>query len=153
MTREVFYRKVGRKYVPISEYDSHFMDSIRTGTHLVSCIPGGRTTRYNIDPDYAAMIAAGQYAEDAISKAIMRAQEMRPHQNEALTNEQHDAWEKFVEVMGERGRYIEVPSAREAAEAGILAMMKAATELFESNPSVKQAYEDLLTLASLSKKP
>ena len=28
--------------------------------------PGGKSTRYNIDPNYAAMIAAGRIAEDAI---------------------------------------------------------------------------------------
>jgi len=151
MTKEVFYRKVGRRYEPISEYDSRFMDSLRKGTHLVMSYPGGNSTRYNIDPDFAAMIAAGHYAEDAISKAIMRAQEMRPHRDTALTPEQHAAWEKFVEVMGDRGRYIEIPSAREATEAGVKAMMLAAKDMFESNPSVLQAYHNLITLANLAK--
>jgi acetylornithine/succinyldiaminopimelate/putrescine aminotransferase len=113
--------------------------------------PGGNSTRYNIDPDFAAMIAAGHYAEDAISRAIMRAQEMRPHSGKELTQEERDAWNNFVRVMGDRGRYIEVPSAREATEAGIKAMMLAAKEMFETNPSVAQAYHNLLTLAALAK--
>ena len=151
MTKEVFYRKVGNKYVPVSEYDDRFSYSMREGHHLVMCVPGGKSTRYNIDPDFAAMIAAGYYAEDAISKAIVRGQEMRPHQGEKLTPEQHEAWTKFVDVMGDRGRYIEWPSAREATENGIKAMMEQAKELFEMNPSVKAAYEHLLTLAALAK--
>lgn len=151
MTREVFYRKVGRRYVPVSEYDDHLVNSIREGTHLVMCYPGGKSIRYNIDPDYAAMIAAGHAAEDAISKAIVQAQEMRPQQGRELTPEQHQAWCQFVEVMGDRGRYIEIPSAREATEAGVKAMMTEAQRMFETNPSVKQAYENLLTLAALAK--
>lgn len=151
MTKEVFYRKVGRQYEPVSEYDSNLQYAMRKGTHLVVSVPDGQTTHYNIDPDFAAMIAAGIYAQDAISKAIMKAQEMRPHQGEKLTPEQHQAWEAFVEVMGDRGRYIEIPSAREAAEAGIKAMMLEAASMFETNPSVAQAYHHLLTLAHLAK--
>jgi hypothetical protein len=152
MTKEVFYRKVGRRYVPVREYDSNFVDSMSKGTHLVMCYPGGRSIRYNIDPDYAAMIAAGRAAEDAISRAIMRAQEMRPRHGDALTEEQHLAWERFVDVMGERGKYIEMPSAREAAEAGVNAMIDEAKSLLDSNPSVLEAYENLITLIALSKK-
>jgi hypothetical protein len=114
--------------------------------------PSGQRTRCNIEPDFAAMIAAGHYAEDAISKAIVRAQEMRPQQGKELTQEERDAWNNFVRVMGDRGRYIEIPSAREATEAGVKAMMLAAKDMFETNPSVKQAYEHLLTLAALAKK-
>jgi len=149
--KEVFYRKVGNRYKPVSEYDANFVDSMRKGTHLVMCYPGGKSIRYNIDPDYAAMIAAGRAAEDAISRVIMKAQEMRPQNNTALTPQQHEAWIKFVEVMGDRGRYIECPSAREATEAGVNAMMEEARALFESNPSVKQAYENLMTLVALAK--
>jgi hypothetical protein len=152
MTQEVFYRKVGRRYVPVREYDSNLVDSMKTGTHLVMCYPGGKSIRYNIDPNYAAMIAAGRVAEDAISRVIMRAQEMRPQRGQELTQEQHEAWQKFVEVMGDRGRYIECPSAREAAEAGVKAMIKEATAIFDSNPSVREAYENLITLIALSKK-
>ncbi len=152
MTKEVFYRKVGRRYVPVREYDSNFVDSMSKGTHLVMCYPGGKSIRYNIDPDYAAMIAAGRAAEDAISRVIMKAQEMRPQNGTALTPEQHEAWMKFVEVMGDRGRYIECPSAREATEAGVNAMMEEAKSLLTSNPSVLEAYENLITLIALSKK-
>ena len=150
--KKTFYEKVGRRYKPVSEYDQTLMDALPKGTHLVIVYPGGQSTRYNIDPNYAAMIAAGRVAEDAISRVIMRAQEMRPQRGQELTQEQHEAWQKFVEVMGDRGRYIECPSAREAAEAGVKAMIKEATAIFDSNPSVREAYENLITLIALSKK-
>ena len=150
--KEIFYKKVGRKYVPVSEYDSELSDAFRHGTHIVVSVPGGRSTHYNIDPDYAALIAAGKYATDAISQVIVKAQEMRPHRGEKLTPEQRHAWEQFVEVMGDSGRYIEIPSAREAAEAGVNAMIEATREMFDTNPSVREAYEHLMLLASLTKK-
>ena len=68
--KKIYYEKVGRKYVPVYEYDQTLMDSFPKGTHIIMCYPGGQSTRYNIDPAYAPMIAAGRVAEDAISQAI-----------------------------------------------------------------------------------
>lgn len=56
--KKIYYEKIGRKYVPVREYDSDFMDAWPKGTHLVMSYPGGQSKRYNIDPNYAAMIAA-----------------------------------------------------------------------------------------------
>jgi hypothetical protein len=78
MTKKVYYEKRGRRYVPVSEYDSEYLDSFSKGTHIVMCYPGGQSRRYNIDPNYAAMIAAGRVAEDAICDAMRTASEMRP---------------------------------------------------------------------------
>ena len=62
----IFYVKKGRRYIPHSSYSSEFCDSFPKGTHLVQTYPGGSSRRYNIDPAYAPMIAAGRVAEDAI---------------------------------------------------------------------------------------
>jgi hypothetical protein len=78
MVKKIYYEKVGRKYVPVSEYDSDLTDSFGKGSHLVICYPGGQSRRYNIDPDYAALIAAGRVAEDAMIQAMSKASELRP---------------------------------------------------------------------------
>ena len=78
MTKKIYYEKVGRKYVPVSEYDSDYLDSFGKGTHLVMCYPGGSSRRFNIQPDYASLIAASRVAEDAMCQAISKASEMRP---------------------------------------------------------------------------
>jgi hypothetical protein len=39
--KETFYRKRGRRYVPVNEYDQELLDSFPQGTHLVMCYPGG----------------------------------------------------------------------------------------------------------------
>ena len=150
MTQKIYYERVGRKYVPVREYDPFLMDSFPAGTHMVVCHPGGRSYRYNIDPDFAAMIAAGRYCEDVISSAIMRAHEVRPYRNQALTPEQREAWDNLISVMPDTGRYLEWPSAREVAEAAVQALSDEALKMLD-NPSVKLAYENLMMVAALAK--
>ncbi len=98
--KKIYYEKVGRRYVPVSEYDSEYLDSFSKGTHIVMCYPGGQSRRYNIDPNYAAMIAAGRVAEDAISKVLMRASDLRP-KRAPLTEGQRQAWDNLVKEMGQ----------------------------------------------------
>jgi len=89
--KKIYYEKVGRRYVPVAEYDNDFLDSFPKGNHLVMSYPGGTSRRFNIDPNYAAMIAAGRVAEDAICKAISKASELRPKQT-PITPKQKRAW-------------------------------------------------------------
>ena len=147
MTKKTYYEKVGRRYVPVAEYDSEYMDSFPKGNHLVMSYPGGTSRRFNIDPNYAAMIAAGRVAEDAISRAVVKASEMRPHKN-PITEEQQQAWRNLAEAFGNDRYYIEIPSAREVAEAGVRAMEEEAEKLM-LHPAVKKAYENFQIVAKL----
>jgi DNA-directed RNA polymerase subunit F len=147
--KEIFYKKVGRRYVPVYEYDQILMDAFPKGSHLVICYPGGKSTRYNVDPAYAPMIAAGRVAEDKISEVLRKASDMRP-KNAPLTQEQRDAWEHLVKVMGDDARMLAWPSAREACEVAVKAMQEEADKLL-TVPAVKKAYEHFLFLAELTK--
>ena len=149
MTKKIYYEKVGRKYVPVYEYDNDLMDSFSKGTHLVDVYPGGSSRRYNIDPAYAPMIAAGRVAEDAISKVLMKASDLRP-KNAPLTEGQRLAWDNLVKEFGEEARCLEWPSAREACEQAVKAMQVEAEKLL-ANPSVRKAYERFLFIAELTK--
>jgi len=151
--KTVYYKKVGRRYEPVSEYDSEYLDSFPKGSHLVMVYPGGSHRRYNIDPALAPMIAAGRVAEDAISKAIMTAQELRLPQRtreRPLTPEQREAWDNLVRVFGDEVRQLEWPSIREAAEAGVKAMMEEQAKLL-NNLAVRRAYERFLFVAELTR--
>ena len=148
--KRTLYEKIGGKYVPVKEYDPIIHDAFPKGSTLVVTVPLGRSYRHIVDPALAPLIAAGIHAEDAISAVIVRAQEMRPHRNAELTVEQRAAWEAFVEVMGDAGRYIEIPSAREATEAGVAALVEEAKKLME-NPSVKLAYDHFMLVCQLAK--
>lgn len=151
MSKTIFYKKVGRRYEPVSEYDSEYLDSFPKGTHLVMCYPGGQSRRFNIDPSYAPMIAAGRVAEDAISKHIMEVSALRPQSDRTpLTPEQKEAWERLAATFGEERYALEWCSYREAAEAGVKAMMDEAEKLL-SNPTVRKAYEKFLMVCELTK--
>lgn len=151
--KKVFYEKVGRRYKPVYEYDQTLMDAFPKGTHIVICYPGGQSTRYNIDPNYAAMIAAGRVAEDAISKKLMEASEIRmqrPDRERKLTESQKAAWDNLVKEFGDSARQLEWPSIRECAEAAVQAMQEEA-QMLMSNPSVKKAYDRFLMICELTK--
>ena len=148
--KKIFYEKVGRKYVAVQEYDEYLMDGLPYGNHLIMVYPGGQSTRYNVNPALAPMIAAGRVAEDKMSEAVRRASEMRPRRKE-LTPEQQQAWQNLNQAMGDDVYTLEVASARDIAEAGIKAMQDEAERLM-TNPAVKLAYEQFLLVCELTKK-
>lgn len=151
--KKVFYEKVGRKYVPVQEYDNELLDAFPKGAHLVLVYPGGSSRRYNINPNNAALIAASRVFEDAVASAMLKAQELRLNyrlREKPLTPEQKAAWDHLVKVFGEDARQLEWPSIRETAEAGAKALIDEAEKLMH-NPSVRQAYEHFELMCELAK--
>jgi hypothetical protein len=147
--KKIYYEKRGRRYVPVQEYDGDFMDSYSKGTHLLMVYPGGQSRRYNIDPNYAAMIAAGRVAEDAICRAISKSSEMRP-QRTPITPGQQRAWKKLAKEFGDDLATLSMGSARDYAEAGVQAMQEEADKLMK-HESVRKAYEHFVLMCQLAK--
>ena len=148
--KTIFYKKVGRRYVPVYEYDQTLMDAFPKGAHLVICYPGGQSTRFNINPAYAPMIAAGRVAQDAICRAISKASEMRPART-PITTGQKKAWEKLAKELGDELATLHGLCVHDCAEAGVKAMQEEADKLM-TNPAVKLAYEQFLFVCELTKK-
>jgi hypothetical protein len=149
--KTIFYKKVGRRYVPVYEYDQTIMDAFPKGTHIVICYPGGQSRRYNIDPAYAPMIAAGRVAEDAISEVIRKATDIRPAGKDTkLTEEQIRCWKALNKAFGNDRHALQWPSAREACEEAVKAMQIEAEKLL-TVPAVRKAYEHFLFVAELTK--
>ena len=149
--KKIYYEKVGRRYVPVSEYDSDYLDSFPKGDHLVSVYPGGSSRRFRIDPAYALMIAAGRVAENAICEAMRNASEARPKER-PITERQRAAWEEMKAAFGDEFFSLTIPASRDIAEAGVKAMMAEADKLMQ-NPSVRDAYEAFLVTCALTKGP
>ena len=137
------YKKVGRRYEPVAEYSNEAIDSFPKGTHLVMCYPGGQSRRFNIDPNYAAMIAAGRVAEDAICRAIQRT---------PLTPRQKQAWEALAEAFGDELTTLRGLSVHDCAEAGVKAMQEEADKLMQ-HQSVRQAWDHFQLVCELTKTP
>ena len=132
------------------ENDYEFQAAMPQGNHLIMCYPGGRSTRYNIEPALAPMIAAGRVAEDAICDAMRKASEMRP-QRTPITSGQQRAWKKLAKEFGDDLATLSLGSARDHAEAGVQAMQEEADKLM-TNPAVRLAYEQFLLVCELTKK-
>ena len=147
--KKIYYEKIGRKYVPVSEYDSAYLDSFSKGTHLLMVHPGGQSRKFNIDPDYAGLIAASRVAEDAMCKALNKASELRPART-PITPAQQRAWKKLAKEFGDELCTLNGASIHDIAEAGIKALQKEANVLY-SNTAVKKAYDHFILLCELTK--
>jgi hypothetical protein len=145
----IFYIKKGRRYVPHSSYSSEFCDSFPKGTHLVQSYPGGSSRRFNIDPAYAPMIAAGRVAEDAMCRALQKASELKPRQT-PITEGQRRAWKKLAKEFGDELATLHINSAHDIAEEGIKALVQEAEKLL-TNPAVRKSYEHFLLMCELTR--
>lgn len=148
MTETVFYKKQGRRYVPVLYYHAEMLDAIPEGSHLIVKRAGTVSRRYNIDPAIAPMVAAGLYAEDKICNAITKASELRPSRT-PITLAQQRAWTKLAKAFGDELCTLHGLSVHQVAEAGVKAMQEEATQLL-AHPSVHAAYEHFLLTAKLA---
>ena len=146
---KIYYEKVGNRYKPIAEYDGDYLASFPKGDHLVMCYPGGISRRYNVNPNHAAMIAAGRVAENAICKAISKASELRP-QRTPITEGQRKAWNKLAKEFGDELCTLSGLCIQDCAEAGVQAMIDEAEKLMQ-NEAVRKAYDHFRLVCELTK--
>jgi hypothetical protein len=147
--KKIFYEKVGRRYKPVQEYDDYLIDAFPKGAHLVMSYPGGTSRKYGVDPNYAAMIAAGRVAEDTMSRAIYQASEART-KHRPITERQRAAWAEMKAAFGDEFFSLTLPAARDIAEKGVAAMQEEALKLMQ-NEGVRRAYEQFQLVCELTK--
>lgn len=146
--KEVFYKKVGRKYVAVSEYDDKLSHSIPYGDFLLSVYKNG-ASRQRIVPAFAPMIAAGRYSKDSVTKAIRDASDMRPR-NTPVTVGQQAAWKKLSKEFGDDLHCLTWPAAQGVADEAVKAMQTEADKLL-SVPAVRNAYDQFMLVYQLTK--
>ena len=149
MVKKIYYEKVGRKYVPVAEYDSEYLDAFPKGSTLVICHPGGQSRRFNIDPDYAALIAAARVAEEAMIQAMGKASELKP-QKTPITFAQQRAWKGLARAFGTELCTLNGASSYDIVQAGLKALDQEAANLL-TNEAVKAAYDQFLFVCALTK--
>jgi hypothetical protein len=110
---QTIYKKVGRKYVPVS--DIHAYDGLRAGWWLVKVSDGCTSIRAAIYPAKAELQAAIKDKEDEIIEVIRKASEARPQRRPISEQAQKD-WKWFIARNGEEFNTLEYPSIQENAE-------------------------------------
>lgn len=151
--KTIFYKKEGRKYIPVREYDDKFCNALPYGDHLIMKYKNGEQRYYNIEPAFAPMIAAGRYCKEVISQVIMRESDLRAaNRGIPLTEEQRAAWDALAATFGTEKHALQWPSAQEATDAAVKAMQEEADKLL-SNPAVRNAYEEFMLICKLTKEP
>jgi len=115
----------------------------------VICYPGGQSRRYNIDPDYAALIAAARVAEDAMMQAMQKASELKPTQT-PVTLAQQRAWKQLARAFGTELCTLNGASSYDIVQAGLKALEDEAAQLL-TNEAVKAAYDQFLFVCALTK--
>jgi hypothetical protein len=110
---QTIYKKVGRKYLPVS--DIHAYDGLRAGWWLVKVSEGCTSIRAAIYPAKAELQAAIKDKEDQIMDVIRKAGEARPKSiplsEQALTD-----WKWLISRHPNEFNTLEYPSIQENAE-------------------------------------
>ncbi len=110
------YRKRGRRYEPVSECEMLRGDQWPAGHHVTVVQPGSRFTRYSVEPDKAALLAALYLHRDACIEAISKMTNARPSIKEPLTPKQVEAWRQWKEACGSLYA-VEIPAIAECFDA------------------------------------
>lgn len=111
---EVFYRKVGRRYVPAGLNELPWFPP---GYYLTHVDRGCTSSRRTVDPDFAAVDLALRTFADGLVEALRKASEFKgPRATTAKEREAVKAWQA---VMGDaRLLQFEGASLRDIADAG-----------------------------------
>lgn len=135
-----FYRKHGRRYIPVAYGDPEFDRSFPAGAHLVVVQPGSESRIFNINPDAAPLLAALKLCEEDIMRVMVQASMARPDR-EPLTDKQMDAYNRFKAAMGDENLcLLRYPSLREIYDTLVEKLVK----LSKDNHVTGQSDEDML---------
>lgn len=151
MTKTLYEKKVSPKgkvtYVPCAEYMEY--DSFPMGHTLVSCFPGAKTRKFNVDPDVVSLYAAAYNAKELIVSKLLEASTARPSKT-PITQEQRDAWDAFAATFDDNWRSVQMPSANDIANAVVELLLKEVQETMKSE-SLKKSYDQFVMLWNLHK--
>lgn len=113
---ETFFVKRGRRYIPVHYYDSELCDSLSEGYHLVHVYKGGRYTKFNINPNHAAVLSTVRSVRSSLENAVVEASAKRPF-NTKISDQEQKAWEVFKKSTKSTLFTLALPSARDIIDA------------------------------------
>jgi hypothetical protein len=118
-----YYKKQGRKYVPVMESEMWSGDAKPLGFHLVHVKPGSTSWNFRINPDLVEVIAATKIIKDAMIDKMFEVNKGKLNENrypEHVREKAKKAWKAWLEIMGEDvPMSFEGVSMHDLVEAGI----------------------------------
>ena len=144
-----YYKKHGRKYVPIAEEMA--FSAFGEGYYIVAVKPGTTSTIRVIDPDYATLAAALKEFQDVLTDKLREASTLKLDKkwSQEDLERRKEAHAKLKALMDEIGvDVIWQDSPREIAEAVTETISKKALErhiTIESDELILAAFKALLT--------
>lgn len=120
---ETVYRKVGRKYVPVGIFDPQ-ADYLPIGAHLLVVEPGVRSTRFNVNPACADLLAGLRACREPIMDAIRQSSITKSAG--PLTPAEQRGYRAYCKAIGHEGMLrLSGPSAADICDALEAALIKA----------------------------
>lgn len=148
MAEEVFYKKVGRRYVECHRYDGEWYDSVPTNSAILIVTQKGSTSRkYNIDVAIAPLLAGGMLMKDAMVNEMVRTSEVRPNRV-PLTEAELAAWNNLIDVGGDSFRSVTSASANDIVQAGVEFAVREMQHILQ-DPTVADAYNKFVMSVKL----
>ena len=121
MNKETWFRKVGRKYLPVVEAEKYdYMTLPAQGFTLTYRRDGLTQYEYSVRPDNASFVAAAMVARTAMEEAIRQAATYKASGPTLFTRHQRELIERFKRDMGMAyPKWWQETSARDISQAGI----------------------------------
>jgi len=105
MSKTVFYKKIGRRYHPVCEYDDELLDSFDYDTvTMVHCRKNGQSRSYQIDPNFEALDAALMVMREDLVNMMVSVMELRPSK-QPFTDRQRELWNELKESFNDQDFY------------------------------------------------
>jgi hypothetical protein len=144
---ETYYVKRGRKYQPVSQYESGLLESLSSGTYLVNVKLGCRSVRHTVDSKLdLALLATAHSLRDHLSTKLMTAQEAQP--SRPLSPRAQELWRQLQEESGDQRFMIQYPSAAQVVDEFMLELTEQ-TQKKLAVAAVRESWQEFCTLVDL----
>lgn len=135
----------------MGEYNGDWEKTMPFGCHVhVVHEGGGQSYTYRIEPAIAPLVAAAMIMRDDLVGVIREAAEYEKPKKELLTERQHAAWKEFNDAFGGSISSLRGKSIHDVANQVLSVIAKRAENML-TNDAMKEAYDQFITVATLSK--
>ena len=101
--------------MPVRAWSPERTDRLPAGVHLLVVQPGRKSTRFNVQPAHAPILAVIELHRDALAKAASEA--TRPLPTRKLTPRELKAWRAYQAATGAESLSLTVGSAMSIVDA------------------------------------